>query len=1112
MNYYQKYLKYKNKYLQLQLQKGGNFDLYRDTITYIIGYLLNNLGASADNKKLLLYNIIIYGGIIIFSTYPDELEMAERRETLNNIMINILDIIGDINKELYNELIHSINIFHTIELIFFYYKFYPEIINLNIDSFLYKGNSYSINEFFNLIFILIKKRDISVCKIYLNNRIIINEEVVRLNITIPNSLIEHRGKLFNYLNQNINNKENFYDINVPPIPHRNYIPQTSLIQPPILDQSNLDYKPLNFNFILFKLGELNSVPIRTIHVNREDLSNITIVYDKNNINKITVLEIDRYSIDNPKLNIFEILYNCIDDIDILNNIFSECYATNVLPTTYRFIQNSRNNNFMNNAHLQELLNRNLLVNPIWSSKIGKELIVHALPSDLISSFRSMYKLDFFKSSIPALRGASRDTLWIYPSLTDHPGILLELNNYNRIIKLLSLNIAECDLFYSTVDKPQQFNSKLIPFDSSIEYYYKRIFKVFYLLIKVLDKENIEICFLQEFLQPNNFDGALIDHLGVNQRINFNSSCEEIFTFLQNLLRLVGYEIYTMPRPIPVYYNAIICKNNYIVDPPEEFNSSMLKGIYINNTYFCSLKFTSKYILDMENTRGRDNEASVRTFDLYMLGYIANMFNLQKLCDKIVIMGDFNLGNSNQDGLRRHSLFSNYIRLSDENELDHALIITRDQLNDILFPVNFTSLFIDVFRQKLIDYYDNPINNLFFFNWYSIAYHMPMIPVNFININTFLNRVIINPSEFGKWLRVFCKLIQNKDFLIDADELFFGPKVRGRGRDTKNTRGRKTALSEIFVIAEPWYTGNLSDPVPDNGIMFSLIKYLESIPSHVNTDIESLQYASHSQEIRLTNKDVEIPWGMPFQPIILKPQILKTNSFNRFNELQDLTINNFNITQIQYNAFTTSLTLLDLEYNQIQELQPGIFDNLPLLKFLLLRYNKISGLQPLYMSMIPSVGIFNNLSSLQELSLSYNNIQELQPGIFDNLQLLKRLRLDNNKIKELRPNIFNNLSSLRELYLDNNKINKIFPNTFDNLLELKELCLYSNEINEIYPNTFNNLPLLEDLRLYYNEIKEIPQNIFYNSPMLKNLWFFKNKITELQPNQYYGLSPRVIIEI
>ena len=76
-----------------------------------------------------------------------------------------------------------------------------------------KSNLYSINEFFNLIFILIKKRDISVCKIYLNNRIIINEEVVRLNITIPNSLIEHRGKLFNYLNQYINNKENFYDIN-----------------------------------------------------------------------------------------------------------------------------------------------------------------------------------------------------------------------------------------------------------------------------------------------------------------------------------------------------------------------------------------------------------------------------------------------------------------------------------------------------------------------------------------------------------------------------------------------------------------------------------------------------------------------------------------------------------------------------------------------------------------------------------------------------------------------------------------------------------------------------------------------------------------------------------
>ena len=72
--------------------------------------------------------------------------------------------------------------------------------------------------------------------------------------------------------------------------------------------------------------------------------------------------------------------------------------------------------------------------------------------------------------------------------------------------MLSLNIAECELFHNSGNPLQVFNKKNIPLDPSISYYHKRIFKVFYLLIKVLNKENIEICFLQEFLQPNLLNG------------------------------------------------------------------------------------------------------------------------------------------------------------------------------------------------------------------------------------------------------------------------------------------------------------------------------------------------------------------------------------------------------------------------------------------------------------------------------------------------------------------------------------------------------------------------------------------------------------------------------
>jgi Leucine-rich repeat (LRR) protein len=1059
MNYYQKYLKYKNKYLQLQ--KGGYTTFYINTLTKIIRYIIIDLIASSDDKKLLLYNTIIYGGIIIFSKIK---EMS--RAILRNIIKNILDIIkSNVSSILYSELYKFINDLSVIDSIFYYYKFYSEIINLNIDSFLYKSDLYSINEFFNLIFILIKCNNVNLCNIYLNNRIIINTNISKKNIKIPNFLIEKREKLLNYLNFH----KNDFDVNSNP--------------PTLL--SNLDYKSLNFNFTLFKFGELNN-NVDTECINIENLQNINIIYDTNNINNIIELKLNFSKIDNPKLNIFEILYNCIDDIDILNNIFSECYSTTNLPTTYHVIRNSENNNFMDNAHIREILNTDMLVavEIIKYARNGKILIVN-LPRPLITSYNNMYKLDFFRStdiSLDIPKPPNKSVFWLYPSLTDHPGILLELNNYNRTIKLLSLNICHCNL-YHTNSRPM---GEIIPLDPNISYYFKRVFKIFYLLIKVLNKENIEICFLQEFLQSKELIDINSGKLSVDLANEFTSSSASMLSFLQNLLNLIGYRIYSTQEP-GIYFNAIICKNNYLV---EEVETHLLKGNYISNTFYCSLKYKNKLDLGRlgHNLSDRDTPENIKSFDLYIICNIANMFNLQRLCDKIVIMGDFNIGNSG-DAFLNESLFSNYLILSGVyNNLDHALIITREQFNNLLNIVQVRDLLNYFFRNILLNYYNQPVNNIFFRDIYAPAYKKPMNVLS-IQVSDFVDIVIDDNNKLQKWLKVYCKLIQVMNEKPDGVDKF--------------KSGKKVSLTLLFFIADLWYgkkdkDGNvitkfdLNKPVPDNGKLFSLINYLQS---PVKTDFD-------------------LPVNQNQDKIILKhlnghsSKILKTNNFSMFINLKELIINNFNLKQIHLNAFTTSLNNLNLSNNNISELQPGIFDNLSLLAELDLSNNKISGLQPLYMYTIPNVGIkagiFDNLGKLINLDLSNNLIQELQPCIFDNLPLLQQLNLDKNKIRILPRHIFNNLPLLQQLNLDNNKIIRLPRHIFDKLQSLQQLKLDNNEIRGLSRHIFDKLQLLQILYLNNNQIQELKPNTFNNLPELTHLYLNNNHIQKLKPNTFNNL--------
>jgi Leucine-rich repeat (LRR) protein len=113
--------------------------------------------------------------------------------------------------------------------------------------------------------------------------------------------------------------------------------------------------------------------------------------------------------------------------------------------------------------------------------------------------------------------------------------------------------------------------------------------------------------------------------------------------------------------------------------------------------------------------------------------------------------------------------------------------------------------------------------------------------------------------------------------------------------------------------------------------------------------------------------------------------------------------------------------LFLNNNLISVLLPNIFERISLrvsLTYLNLSYNQIS--------ILPH-GIFTQLHGLEKLYLNNNQIQEVQPGIFNKQPdifgplYLELLDLSDNEISVIQPNSFKPSVNLEKLYLSNNPI-------------------------------------------------------------------------------------------
>ncbi|XP_035692542.1 slit homolog 2 protein-like [Branchiostoma floridae] len=182
---------------------------------------------------------------------------------------------------------------------------------------------------------------------------------------------------------------------------------------------------------------------------------------------------------------------------------------------------------------------------------------------------------------------------------------------------------------------------------------------------------------------------------------------------------------------------------------------------------------------------------------------------------------------------------------------------------------------------------------------------------------------------------------------------------------------------------------------------------------------------------------------------------------------------------------TSISMLDLDGNQITSIQAGSFTNLTRLKALHLHFNMITVIEK---------GAFASLSRLETLTLSFNQMTVIKSDLFVNLIRLRELWLDGNQITNIQLGALCYLSQLQMLNLCFNKITNIPSGLFSNLHQLQRLYIKYNKITMIQPCTFANLIHLKELRLDHNQITSIQSSALTNLTQLQELNLSYNKIT------------------
>nr|AAW71996.1 glycoprotein A repetitions predominant precursor [Ctenopharyngodon idella] len=168
----------------------------------------------------------------------------------------------------------------------------------------------------------------------------------------------------------------------------------------------------------------------------------------------------------------------------------------------------------------------------------------------------------------------------------------------------------------------------------------------------------------------------------------------------------------------------------------------------------------------------------------------------------------------------------------------------------------------------------------------------------------------------------------------------------------------------------------------------------------------------------------------------------------------------NLTEQELPPSYSSIRHLDLHGNNIQFIQPGLFQDMSRLEVLDLSENSLD----LYAALKTHVG---PLTSVRRLDLSGNGLfTDMSDYFLSDAPVLANLSLDGNSITKIGRHTFNGSQALTNIDLHNNVIIEIEEGAFESLTGLSELDLSMNSISCI---TDFNLVQLKMLNLSKNSL-------------------------------------------
>lgn len=246
-------------------------------------------------------------------------------------------------------------------------------------------------------------------------------------------------------------------------------------------------------------------------------------------------------------------------------------------------------------------------------------------------------------------------------------------------------------------------------------------------------------------------------------------------------------------------------------------------------------------------------------------------------------------------------------------------------------------------------------------------------------------------------------------------------------------------------------------------------------------------------------------------------------FNLLRNLQVLNMGENMVRELPPDTFRdmTNLLHVNLNKNRIAKLAPGVFENTYLTK-VNMSGNQLSEILP---------KSFSNLPILEVVDLSGNKITAIKNGAFDTIPHLKTLHLDRNRLSSYKGDIYTGMGNdteLEFLNLSDNEITYLYPESFEfhpqlkwvsfaknrfaffpsqfikELYHLEYLNLEENQIKSLEDNDFANMARLRRLHLARNGVESISETAFQNSSQLQYIDISRNNISQLKTDVFNGI--------